>query len=262
MWHDSLIHSTELLLVSTVSRTCKVPPPPTHIDAHQFTSHVQWLIYEIIDTGGMTRGFLWLAHVTWRVDTCDMSQWYVWHDSLIRVTCLGDMCDMTYRYMCHDSCIPMSFLLTYVTHKCALNISWQPIHTRTHTHTHSLSLSLSLSLSHSCTHTHTHTHTRTHAHIHTHIYTYMNIGWRNHEITSTQASEQLANLRPYAYIHVYMYRLTKPRDYDDTNKVDGPRTLNQAPSFEGSGFRMYVCMWMCHVTCMNAHVWHDPIQRQ
>ena len=262
VWHDSLLNVTWLIdtfdwvasCVNCVTDLQGTSPPDTyrHTSVHLARA--------------MT--YLWNYRYRWNdswilvTRSCDMTCWYMWHVSVIRVTWLIDTCDMSRSYVWHDLWIHVTCLLhTYgilvdIRHGQVCPQYQLTAHTHTHTHTHTLSLSISLSVSLSLMHTHTH------AHIHTHIYTYMNIGWLNHEITSTQASEQLANLRPYAYIHVYMYRLTKPRDYDDTNKVDGPRTLNQAPSFEGSGFRMYVCMWMCHVTCMNAHVWHDPIQRQ
>jgi len=40
-----------------------------------------------------------LICVTWLIDMCAMTHWYVWHDSLICVTWLIDMCDMTHWYV-------------------------------------------------------------------------------------------------------------------------------------------------------------------
>ena len=40
---------------------------------------------------------------SWLVQMCDMTRWYVWHDSFICVTWLVHMCDMTRSYVWHDS---------------------------------------------------------------------------------------------------------------------------------------------------------------
>jgi len=50
---------------------------------------------------GMTTTIAYRAPPKW----CDMTHWYVWHDSLICVTWLVDMCDVTHWYMWHDSFI-------------------------------------------------------------------------------------------------------------------------------------------------------------
>jgi len=52
-----------------------------------------------------------LICVTWPIDMCDMTHWYVWHDSLIRVTWLIDTCDMTHWYVWHDSLICVTWLI-------------------------------------------------------------------------------------------------------------------------------------------------------
>ena len=43
--------------------------------------------------------------------TCDVTRWYVWHDSFIRATWLIDMCDMTHWYVWHDSLICVTWLI-------------------------------------------------------------------------------------------------------------------------------------------------------
>ena len=75
---------------------------------HSYVRHdslcVTWLMQ-----GGTTAILMkWLVHM------CDMthsythsyvsSDWFVWHDSFLRVTWLIPMCDMTHSYVWHDSC--------------------------------------------------------------------------------------------------------------------------------------------------------------
>jgi len=43
--------------------------------------------------------------LTWCVHSCDMTRWYVWHDSFICVTWRNHPCDMTHSYVRHDSLI-------------------------------------------------------------------------------------------------------------------------------------------------------------
>ena len=47
---------------------------------------------------------------------CDMTHWYLWHDSLMSVSWLIDTCDMTHSYMWHDSFI----YVTWLIHKCVM----------------------------------------------------------------------------------------------------------------------------------------------
>jgi len=99
-------------------------------------------------------------------------------------------------------------------------------HTHIHTRTHIHSLTVSLSLSHTHTFAHTHTHACSHIHICMHLCIHIYI--------STD--------EPCKYI----YSLTEPRDYHDANKIDGPRTFTQAPSFLGTGW-LYTDLKMHHV---------------
>jgi len=52
-----------------------------------------------------------LIRVTWLIGTCNMTHWYVCHDSLVRATWLIDTCDMTHWYVQHDSLIRVSWLI-------------------------------------------------------------------------------------------------------------------------------------------------------
>jgi len=88
---------------------------------------------------------VWLRHV-WLNHTCDITQSYMRHDSVIRVTWLNDTCDMTQSYICHDAphyhillCAPMTPNFTsltcdnphsYVWHDSLMCVTWLTRHAR------------------------------------------------------------------------------------------------------------------------------------
>ena len=57
---------------------------------------------------------------TWLIHMCDMTHWYVWHDSFLCVTWLIHMCDMTHSYVWHDSFI----CVTWLIHMCDMTHSY------------------------------------------------------------------------------------------------------------------------------------------
>jgi len=63
---------------------------------------------------GMSDWCVWhnsLIWGTWLIGMCGMSHWYVWHDSFICVTWLIHMCDMTHWYVWHDSVICVAWII-------------------------------------------------------------------------------------------------------------------------------------------------------
>jgi len=62
--------------------------------------------------------------VTWLIDICDMTHWWVCHDSLILVTWLIHICDMTHSYMWPDSFISVSWLVSCVWHHSCIRVTW------------------------------------------------------------------------------------------------------------------------------------------
>jgi len=87
--------------------------------------------------------------VTWFIHLCDLTHWYVWHDSLIVwhdssmcVTWPIDMCDMTHSYMWHDSMICEIWSIdlcdmahSYAWHDSLICVTWL-IHTCDMTHSY------------------------------------------------------------------------------------------------------------------------------
>jgi len=69
---------------------------------------------------GMTRSYITCAmtcclyEMTWLVNMCDMTRWYVWLDSFICATSLVNMCDMTRWYVWHDSLVCVTWLVIFV----------------------------------------------------------------------------------------------------------------------------------------------------
>jgi len=62
---------------------------------------------------------------------CDMTQSYVWHDSIICVTWLNHMCDMTQSCVWHDSFTLFLIVVTRLSHTCDMTqscVTWL-IHT-------------------------------------------------------------------------------------------------------------------------------------
>jgi len=76
-------------------------------------------------------------YVPWLIHMCDMTHWYVWHDTLICVTWLIDMCDMTHSYVWHDSfmCVMTDSYVPWPLHMSSSQfISWHTwmIHSTSH----------------------------------------------------------------------------------------------------------------------------------
>ena len=70
----------------------------------------------------MTHAYVWhdsFICVTWLMHTCDMTHSYVWHDSFICVTWLMHTCDMTHSYVWHH--------VTWLIHMCAMLHTWEQV---------------------------------------------------------------------------------------------------------------------------------------
>jgi len=74
-----------------------------------------WCIHRLICLDDMC-SLIWL--IVWLIDMCDMTHWYVRHDSLICATWLIDMCDMTHWYVRHDSLYDSLICATWLAHVC------------------------------------------------------------------------------------------------------------------------------------------------
>ena len=55
---------------------------------------------------------------TWLILMCDMTHWYVWHDSLICVTLLIDMCEMTHLLIRYYNVYLGDKLITHTVSHC------------------------------------------------------------------------------------------------------------------------------------------------
>ena len=131
-----------------------VPTRPQNLNS--VVTHIQILKYysTLVQTNAsllqsfheqfdMTPWYAWhdsFIRVTWLIHTCDMTHSYVWHDSFIRVTWLIHTCDMTHSYMWHDSFIRVTWLIhtcdmthLYVWHDSFVHVTWL-IHTCDMTH--------------------------------------------------------------------------------------------------------------------------------
>jgi len=82
------------------------------------------LILEIDEwcTARLFLSFWWLSHmfVTWLIYTCDLTHWYVCHDSFICVPWLIHKCAMTHSYVWLDPFI----CATWPIHMCDLTHSY------------------------------------------------------------------------------------------------------------------------------------------
>jgi len=87
-----------------------------------------------IDMCDVTHWYVWrdtLICVTWRIGMCDVTHWYVWRDALICVTCRIGMCDVPHWYVRRDALICVTWRIDmcdvphwYVWHDSLTCVTW------------------------------------------------------------------------------------------------------------------------------------------
>ena len=125
VWHDLLICVT--WLTSVTCRQMRRPEVPymyicMYMCVHTYVCicvcDIHPCVTRPIDTCDMTYWYVWhdsFICVTWLIDMCDMTHWYVWHDSLICVAWLIDIWDFTHWCMWHDMC---DLCVTWLINMC------------------------------------------------------------------------------------------------------------------------------------------------
>jgi len=91
-------------VVHYASHAASLAASPSRVTLHTWAHSITSLVASEADKPASK----YVSHDSVICDTCDMTLWHTWHDSLICVTWLFDICDTTHWYMWHDS-------LTYVT---------------------------------------------------------------------------------------------------------------------------------------------------
>ena len=90
----------------------------TYVDDIYVCDTHEWVKVDLYD---------WVIHVAWLFHLCDMTNWYVWHDTFICVKRLIRMCDTTYSYVWykvlqHTCDTPHP----YVWHDAFIRAIWSP----------------------------------------------------------------------------------------------------------------------------------------